>query len=70
MRDRTVSEVLVYRYDHGLQTIVTSGLTFAQLVERYGEAMVRRPLECAGKDGKIISLFAPTKPVAVVAGAR
>ncbi|HVU05225.1 MAG TPA: hypothetical protein VHE30_25930 [Polyangiaceae bacterium] len=56
-RDGTISEVIAERYDAGKVTIATSGFRFEQLVERYGEATIRKILESGGVKGKIVSLF-------------
>lgn len=56
-RDTAVPEVLSERYDLGRPSIVTSGLTFEQLKERYSEAVVRRILEVGGVKGRLVQLF-------------
>lgn len=61
-RDTTIPEIIAHRYDRGLQTIVTSGLTAEQLRDRYGEAVIRRILESGGTKGRIVSLFPKEKP--------
>jgi DNA replication protein DnaC len=51
-----VLEVIAHRYDTGLHTALTSGLTWDALVARYGEAVIRRPLEAGGAKGRLIDL--------------
>jgi DNA replication protein DnaC len=62
--DVIIPEILAERYDTKRVTIITSALTPEELTARYGAAVVRRALGDP-KTGKIISLFASTKPVAV-----
>lgn len=59
--DTAIPEVIAERYDRGFQTLVTSGLTWTQLVDRYGEALLRRVLESGGVKGRIVSLFPKTE---------
>jgi hypothetical protein len=56
--DTTIRDVLDVRYDRGLPSAVTSGDTIAQLVERYGEDVVRRILdvEVGGQRGIFLDL--------------
>ncbi len=56
-KDLAISEVIAARYDAGFQTFVTSGRTWEQLVDRYGEAVLRRVLESGGVKGKYFNLF-------------
>lgn len=51
-----VRELLAVRYAAGLPTIVTTGLTRAELRERYGDAVVRRIVEARGQRGPVIDL--------------
>lgn len=55
--DDVVCEVLAARYDRGLPTYVTSGLTLDAFVARYGDAVVRRICETAGLAGKVLELW-------------
>ena len=48
-------DVLERRYSRGLPTITTTGLGVGELVERYGDAFVRRLKECAGLRGAIVT---------------
>ncbi|HEX4336923.1 MAG TPA: hypothetical protein VH062_13480 [Polyangiaceae bacterium] len=66
--DTAVAEVIAERYDRGLQTLVTSGLPWSSrqkdvpcLVERYGEALLRRVLESGGVKGRVVDLFPKTE---------
>lgn len=43
-----IRELLAHRYGEGLPTIVTSGETLPALRERYGDAVLRRIVECRG----------------------
>lgn len=56
-RDNSLFEVLDYRYDRGLPTIATSGLTVEQMTQRYGEHFVRRLVQTGDKRGRILSAF-------------
>jgi DNA replication protein DnaC len=49
------------RYEAGRVTWTTTGLTMAQLRERYGEAFVRRMLECGGNPGRTVNCFPKQK---------
>ena len=55
--DDVISEVIASRYDSGYPTYVTSGLTLAGFTERYGDAIVRRIVECGGMSGKVVDLW-------------
>ncbi len=55
-RDDVTLDVLAARYDAGLPTIVTAGCTKAQLLQRFGDAAVRRMLELRGKKGILVDL--------------
>ncbi|HEX3851933.1 MAG TPA: hypothetical protein VHW01_13265 [Polyangiaceae bacterium] len=55
--DDVVAEVLARRYDAGLVTFVTSGMTLEQLRERYSDAIVRRITEAGGLPGKVVDLW-------------
>lgn len=55
--DDVVAEVVARRYDAGLPTLATSGLTLEQLTDRYSDAFVRRLVESGGKPGKVLSLW-------------
>jgi len=55
--DDVCVEVLATRYDRGLPTYVTSGLTRAAFIERYGDAIVRRIVEAGGLPGKVVDLW-------------
>ena len=55
-RNNTMMDVLDARYDACRPTLVTSGFTVEQLGERYGQALVRRIVECNGA-GKIVNLL-------------
>jgi DNA replication protein DnaC len=59
--DEAVFEVLSDRYDHGRVTIATSGWRVEALVERYGDAVIRRIVESGGKPGKVLNLW-PKEP--------
>lgn len=54
--DSTMFEVADARYAAGLPTWTTSGLTFQQLTDRYGEAHTARLLE-SGTKGRLVSVF-------------
>lgn len=62
-RSDTLEAVLACRYDRGLPTLVTSGKTAGELVERYGQAFLRRIVESRGEWGAVLDLF-PKIPVA------
>ena len=53
-RDDTTLEVLGHRYDNGKPTIATAGCSRADLIARFGDAVVRRLLECRGKKGMLV----------------
>ncbi|HVY32569.1 MAG TPA: hypothetical protein VHB79_38795 [Polyangiaceae bacterium] len=55
--DKTLLEILASRYDHGLPTISTAGATRKELVSRFGDAVVRRLLECRGQKGLVVEAF-------------
>jgi DNA replication protein DnaC len=52
-----IEEVLQERYDKGRVSFVTTGLRLEQVVERYGDAVVRRIVEAGGKPGKVVDLW-------------
>lgn len=59
----TLERVLNERQKRRWPTIATSGLTVKELTAVFGEAMVRRLLQCNGRAGRIVSLFPPgTRP--------
>jgi hypothetical protein len=53
----TLERILNDRYERRWPTITTSGLTSRELVTTFGEALVRRMGERAGKAGQIVNLF-------------
>ena len=53
-RDDTTLEVLGARYDAGKPTIVTAGCTRTELITRFGDAVVRRLLECKGQKALLV----------------
>jgi DNA replication protein DnaC len=55
--DDAVVEVLAERYDAGLFTLVTSGQPVHELIDRYGESVVRRVVETGGKAGRVLDLW-------------
>lgn len=55
--DDVLAEVIARRYDQGLTTFATSGLTLEQFRERYSDAIVRRIIEAGGKPGKVVDLW-------------
>lgn len=55
--DDVVLEVIARRYDSGLATYITSGLSRVAFVERYGDAVERRITEAGGKQGKTMDLW-------------
>jgi len=55
--DKALLEILAHRYDHGLPSIATAGATRAELVTRFGDAVVRRLLECRGVKGLVVEAF-------------
>jgi adenylate kinase family enzyme len=56
--DTAIAEVLNRRYECGeCFTLVTSGYPRDALLERYGEAVLRRLLEVGGKRGRVVDLF-------------
>jgi hypothetical protein len=60
--DDVVMEVLGARYDAGRITIATTGMPTKQLVDRYGEAVVRRIVESGGMPGKVLDLWPRPEP--------
>jgi hypothetical protein len=58
--DDVVMEVLGARYDAGRITVATTGMPTKQLVDRYGEAVVRRIVESGGMPGKVLDLWPKT----------
>lgn len=57
-RDEALLEVVSGRYNAGVPTIATAGSSFADVMARLGEAVLRRLLECRGESGTIVDLFA------------
>lgn len=53
-----VSEVTDARYEFGHPTIITTGKSKTQLIEHYGEAVVRRMLDRGGRRAIIVDAFA------------
>jgi len=51
---QTVIEVLAARYDAAKVTIATSGLGISALADRYGDSVVRRIFEGAGRKGRFV----------------
>ncbi len=58
----TIERILNTRYERGWPTITTSGLNSRELVTTFGEALVRRMAERAGKSGQIVDLFPKGQP--------
>ena len=56
---QAVSDVLAARYEGGRPTIITTGLTSAELAKHYGAAVVRRFVESGGGAATIVDCFAP-----------
>ena len=56
-QDTVCMDILAYRYDAGLPTIVTSGETPADLAARYSAAAIRRITETEGVKGVLANLF-------------
>jgi DNA replication protein DnaC len=54
-----IDRVLSHRYDAGYPTITTTGLSSAELLKVYGDALCRRLLECQGKRGAWVNVRAP-----------
>jgi DNA replication protein DnaC len=50
------------RYVTGLPTILTTGLTLAELEQRYGAPFVRRLVEAGGKRARVLDLFGDGAP--------
>lgn len=59
--DDVVMEVIAARYDGGLVTYVSSGLTEDAFIQRYGDAVVRRICETRGLPGKVLDLWPAKK---------
>lgn len=57
--------VMDSRYEQGLRTFVSTGLTMDDLTNRYGSAFVRRLTEYRGKGGVVVDLFQRAKVGAV-----
>lgn len=55
----TLFNVTQSRYQRGLKTITTTGLSPRELVSRYGECILRRLVQRDGKLGTIIDLKSP-----------
>lgn len=55
--DEVVPEVIAHRYDRGLVTFATSGLTESAFAERYGSAVMRRLIETGGLPGRVLNLW-------------
>lgn len=53
-QSQAVADVLASRYDNGVSTIATSGLGISELSARYGDAVIRRVFETAGRKGAIV----------------
>lgn len=58
----TIERILNARYERRWPTITTSGLNSRELVTTFGEALVRRMSERAGKPGQIVDLFPKGQP--------
>lgn len=58
----TIERILNARYERRWPTITTSGLNSRELVTTFGEALVRRMAERAGKSGQIVDLFPKGQP--------
>jgi hypothetical protein len=56
----TISTIFAERYDAGLPTVFTSGMTPADLTKHYGPAVVRRPNESGGKRATVVNLHPRT----------
>lgn len=56
-----VDRVLSFRYDAGYPTVTTTGLSKADLLKVYGDALCRRLLECQGKKGRWVEVRAPAQ---------
>lgn len=56
---QAISDVLAARYESGRPTIITTGLTSAELAKHYGAAVVRRFVESGGGAATIVDCFAP-----------
>jgi hypothetical protein len=54
-----LERILNTRYERCWPTVTTSGLSSHELVDAFGEALVRRMLQRGGQDGRIIKLEAP-----------
>jgi DNA replication protein DnaC len=52
-----VCSVLAARYERGLPTVITTGLSRGELVTHYGAAVVRRMLEAGGKSPVLVECF-------------
>ena len=53
---QVISDILASRYDAGLATVATSGLSLTELRTNYGDAVMRRMIETSGKRGAIIEV--------------
>lgn len=53
----TIFDVLQYRYERGFDLITTSGMSTAQLLARYGDAILRRLVQRNGKMGTIVDCW-------------
>lgn len=53
----TTFDLLQARYERGLPNIVTTGLRPAQLIERYGDAVLRRIIQRNGKMGTLVDCW-------------
>jgi len=59
--DDVIAEVIATRYDRGLVTYATTGMTLAEFTERYGSAIVRRIVEGGGgSGGRVLDCWAKT----------
>lgn len=64
-RDVAITELIASRYDNGVPTIFTCGLSRQALVDRFGDALVRRMLQRGGRKGILVDLFEQKKVRAV-----
>jgi hypothetical protein len=52
-----IAEIIAERYNEGLPSYVTSGLTLEGFTERYGDAVVRRITEVGGLPGAVLDTW-------------
>ncbi len=59
-RNELLERTLQFRYDAGLPTVTTTGLSDVELLRAFGDALCRKLLECGGQKGRWVRVRATT----------